>query len=230
MGAASMHGNTSLVVVEDHKMVREMLCRMLMSQEGIDVVASAGTISEAESCVVDKHPDLVLVDVAMPDGSGIEWAQALKVRFPDIKVIFLTASETESTVLAAIDTGAEGYLVKSSSCEHLIEAIQSVASGECVYDPSVTGPILRRVAKDTPAGNGVTRQRLTLGLSAREMEIALLVARGLTNQEIAGAMFVSVNTVKTHLRRIFQHLGITSRRELANIQLTQSSPSKLSKN
>jgi DNA-binding NarL/FixJ family response regulator len=199
-------------------MVREMLVRLLSSQDGIEVVGSAGTISEAKAIARETRPDLVLLGISLPDGSGVELAKDLKTRRPELKVVFLTAYDSEETALAAIDTGAEGYIGKRSSCEDLLNAVRSVASGGYAFDPSVVAPILRRVAKSQPLLGDTTSQPKSPCLSAREREIAVLVAKGMTNQEIAAATFVSVNTVKTHLRRIYQQLGISSRKELARYQ------------
>lgn len=205
--------STKLTVVEDHEIVRELLVRMLSSHDDFKVSASAGSIADARTVVESSRPDVVLLDIVLPDGSGIEYARELKAHYPDSKILFLTAFDQEDTLLAAINTGAEGYVVKSSSCDRLIDAIKAVVSGQHVFDPAITAPIIERFARihSTYGSSDISQLKR---LSSREREIASLASNGLTNKEIAKATGVSVNTVKTHLRRIFQHLEVTSRREL----------------
>jgi two-component system, NarL family, response regulator DevR len=207
-------GHTTLAVIEDHSLVRELLVRMLSDIEGLAVSGSAGTIAQAQTILESEHPDIILLDVVLPDGSGIDWARSIKKVHPDIKILFLTAFHEEDTLLEAINTGAEGYMVKTSSCERLIDAVRAVAAGEHVFDPSITATIIERIARihDSFKPSGSDTQ--VRGLSAREMEIATLASNGLTNKEIANAVAVSVNTVKTHLRHIYQHLNVGSRRDL----------------
>ncbi|OFX18037.1 MAG: hypothetical protein A2Z18_04280 [Armatimonadetes bacterium RBG_16_58_9] len=205
---------TKVLIVQEYRMVTEMVANLLSSQSWIEVVQAVGSLAEAKEALSRSNPHVLLTDTALPDGSGIEWARQVKQDHPGIKIIFLTAADVEDTALAAIGTGAEGYLVERSTCQNLVDAIRSVMSGDCVFDPSLTASIVRRFAADrvcafeSPVAFDLDQ------LSAREREIAELVSEGLTNDEIAKAAFVSVNTVKTHLRRIYQRLGISSRRQL----------------
>jgi DNA-binding NarL/FixJ family response regulator len=194
-------------------MVREMLVHILSEQEIINVVGEAGTLAESRAAIARSHPDVVLLDIAFPDGSGTDFARELKEANPDVRLIFVTAMDQEETVLTAVSTGAEGYLARNSSCEQLVCAVKAIASGGFAFDSSVVAPILRRVAGSERSGLSSSDHDLT-ELSSREREIALLIRQGLSNKEIAGNLSVSINTVKTHLRRIYQHLGISSRREL----------------
>lgn len=215
--SANVAQKTKLVAIEDHRMIREMLVSLLSTQKDIDVVGAAGSLSDAEGLVTRENPNIVLLDIALPDGSGIEWACSHKQNNPDTKIIFLTAHDDEATALAAIKAGAEGYLVKNSSCDRLIDTIKSVASGDYVFDTSITASIIKHFANLYPAAQN-SNDKKYYGLSIREREIVSLVAQGKTNKEIAQEAYVSVNTVKTHLRRIYQRLGITSRRELMQNQ------------
>lgn len=207
---------TTVTVVEDHGMVRELLVRMFATESGFQVSGAAGSIAEAQALVESERPDLVVLDIVLPDGSGIEWARSLKSLHPEIKILFLTAFHEEDKLLEAINTGAEGYVVKTSSCERLLSAVRSVASGEHVFDPAIAAPILERMAKIRSTLGGGAMSTSFRNLSAREREIATLASSGLTNKEIAETVAVSVNTVKTHLRRIYQHLQVNSRRDLTN--------------
>ena len=206
-----------LVVVEDHRMIREMLVQLLSAQERIDVVGAAGSIAEAREMVEHKHPHIVVLDMFMPDESSIEWVRNVKQTHSEIKVLFVTNSASEEMALTAISTGAEGYFVTNSSYEYLLDAIMHVVAGDYVFDTEVMASIVRNLA----ATNSVSVESLfgdrLHSLSSREKEIATLVSRGLTNKEIADATFVTINTVKTHLRRIYQRLGISSRRKLLQV-------------
>lgn len=206
--------STRVVIVEDHDMVREMLSRLLTTQEDISVVGAASTIAESKAAVRQAQPDMVLMDVVLPDGSGIDCARDLKACNPGLSVLFLTAVDEENAVIEAISSGAEGFLLKSTSCEGLIHTIRAVASGKRIYDPAATASILQRLAMDH-VHTATTSTTLAVGnLSAKERQIVDLVSQGLSNKEIADATSTSLNTVKTHMRRIFRRLGVSSRKEL----------------
>jgi DNA-binding NarL/FixJ family response regulator len=150
----------------------------------------------------------------MPDGSGIEWARLLKTDRPEISIIFVTASDSEGSVAEAISIGAEGYVVKNSSSERLVDAIRTVSSGDYIYYPALTLPLIRKTFENTRKDEGPGSQHSIEGLSHREMQVASLVSQGLTYREIAETVDVSINTVKTHVQRIYKRLGVSSRREL----------------
>lgn len=211
---ASMQTKTKVVLVEDHPIVREMMSQMLSNQDDFEIIATADSIAESKAITARMHPDLVVLDVELSDGSGIDLAKELKLEYPDLKIIFLTAYKDAATVLSAINTEAEGYIVKSVSCKRLLDAIRTVAMGGYAFDPSVVAPLLRQMATMSPSIEDCNRNYDFRMLSMREKDIASLAIRGMTNKEIADATFVTVNTVKTHLRRIYQRLGISSRRQL----------------
>jgi len=203
-----------LLVVEDHKVVREALSALLNRQQGIEVVGEAGSIEETKTIAEKVPPDITILDIVLPDGSGIELARYLKSKHPDIKIIFLTGYDSESIAVSAISTGAEGYLVKNSSFDRLVNAVRSVATGDHVYDSSAVASIVRRFTDMYSSSETILAGETIQGLSPKEKRIAALVAQGMTNKEIAALTFISVNTVKTHLRRMFSRLGVSSRREL----------------
>jgi two-component system nitrate/nitrite response regulator NarL len=204
----------SLIVVDDHDMFREMLVHLFTGQKEIEIIGTVGTISEAERIVGEKCPDLILLDLMMPDGSGIEWARTVRRDMPNVKILVVTASDSKDAVVDAINIGAEGYVMKSSSSERLLEAVKAVLFGDYIYYPSFVLSSLRHTGRSQhsviPDGDGVIQS-----LSNREKQIAVMVSQGLTYIEIADEIGVSVNTVKTHVQRIYKRLGVSSRRELA---------------
>ena len=202
---------TTLLIVHRYRMIREMLTELLTGQEWVKAVQEVGSLADAKVTFAETNPSVVLLDVSMPDGASIEWARQIKQSDHQTRIVFLADRGDEDMALAAIAVGAEGYVAESSSCHSLLDSIRAVISGNYAFDPAVTASIIRRFAAARPAS--ITFYDLGQ-LSAREREIADLVAKGFTNYEVAKAAFVSVNTVKTHLRRIYQRLGISSRREL----------------
>ena len=205
---------TRITLIADYGVVRDMLADLLSSEGGFDFAGAFGSIAQSTAAIEERPPDLVLLDPGMLDTSVIERVRDMKLRHSEVRVVLLSTSDNEETVLAAIDAGVEGYLLKDVSRGQLLEALRSVASGEYAFHSSVTAPILRRLAKTQSASGNFSSRHDLQALSAREKEIACLVAQGLTNREVAEAAFVSVNTVKTHLRRIYRRIGISSRRQL----------------
>lgn len=205
---------TKIVVVEDHIMVREAFTRILSCEDGINVVGTAGTVAEAKNLLSNVCPDLVLANVVLPDGSGIDLVQHVKSEYSGVKVILLTALRDEESILLAIEAGVDGYIIKNSSYKSLLESIRLVMDGKQIYDPSIVSPLLRRIVRSTPVL--AYGQTATPGssLSAREREVVRLISRGLTDKEIAQALSLSIHTVKTHVRNVFKRLGLSSRREL----------------
>lgn len=203
-----------LLLVDDHRMFIEMLEHLLSTQKDLEVVGTAGTTAEALEKIAVTQPDVLTIDTALPDGSGIELAQSLKAEYPNISIIMLTASRNEEMIIQAMRAGIEGYVIKSSSSEQLLDAIRTVCSGEYVYYPVLSVSILKQFASLLHSSN--ITEAYSAKLSKRECEIAALIQKGLTYREIAETTCVSINTVKTHVRRIYERLGISSRRELMN--------------
>ncbi|MEN6370461.1 MAG: response regulator transcription factor [Armatimonadota bacterium] len=208
-----MKNTKRLLLVDDHQMFREMLEHMLSAQKDMEVVGTAGTIAEAIEKIEKTCPDVITIDVLMPDGSGIELAQSLKTSYPGIAIVFLTACRNEETIIQAMRAGVAGYVIKSSSSEQLLDAIRTVCSGEYVFYPALSMSIFQQFATALRSTE-MADTNYSGKLSKRETEIAGLISQGLTYREIAEATCVSINTVKTHVRRIYERLGISSRRDL----------------
>ena len=199
-----------VLLVDDHEIVRAGL-RSVLTGVGIEIAGEAQTASEAISAATRLKPDMVLMDVRLPDGSGVEACREIRATHPETKVLFLTAFEDEDAMLATVFANADGYLLKEIGSENLIQAIKTAAHGLLVLDPVSRRHILERFHRQiaAPADTGES------GLSAQERRVLALVAEGRTNKEIASAMGLSPKTVKNYLSHVFQKLQITRRSEAA---------------
>jgi len=199
-----------LLVVDDHEVVRLGLIAFLDRREQYQVVAGAGTCAEALAQARRFLPDIVLLDIQLPDASGIEACQLLRDEFPDIRVVFLTSSPDELDVFAAIASGARGYVLKQTRSAQLVRTLDAVGRGESLFDTAVTGMVLQRVRRIA----GGTYQDEATTLTVREREILPLIAAGHTNREIAAAVFLSDKTVKNYVSSILAKLGLDRRAQV----------------
>ena len=195
-----------LVVVDDHGLFRAGLVSLLGEMPEFQVVGEAGDGREALVVIADTKPDVVLLDVNMPVMSGVDTVTALKERDLKCHVLMLTISKHEDDLFGAIQAGADGYLLKNAEPEELRKAIAMVALGQSVVSPEVTRPLLKAVA---------STQGLIMdgGLSKREVEVLEHLAQGKTTNQIAEELFVSENTVKTHVRHILGKMEASNRAE-----------------
>jgi DNA-binding NarL/FixJ family response regulator len=200
-----------LVVVDDHEIVRQGLQSLLARRPAFQVVAEAGTVAEAVAVASRFKPDLVLMDVRLPDGSGIEACRAIRAARPETRVVMLTSYPDEDAVLAAILAGASGYLLKEIRGRDLVTALESVGRGDSLLDPAVTERVLERVRR---MADGSAHQELA-ELTAQERKILLLVADGKTNREIAAEVFLSEKTVKNYVSSILSKLDLQRRAQVA---------------
>jgi DNA-binding NarL/FixJ family response regulator len=200
-----------LLVVDDHEVVRQGLVALLDRRSGFEVVAQAGTVGEAIAESARFAPDVVIMDVRLPDGSGIEACREIRAARPETRVVMLTSYPDEEAVLSAIIAGAAGYLLKQVRGRDLVSAIESVGRGDSLLDPAVTEKVLARVRA---AANGGADDELA-DLTAQERRILLLVAEGKTNKEIAGEIFLSDKTVKNYVSSILSKLSLLRRTQAA---------------
>jgi two-component system, NarL family, response regulator LiaR len=203
-----------VLLADDHALVREGTRRLLEAEGDIRVVAEAGdgfeTVREAER----THPDVAIVDVAMPNMSGIEATRRVKSLLPGIAVLALTAYDDDQYILALLDAGAAGFMLKDVRGQDLVEAVRAVSRGESVLQPRVAARAARRAA------TGRAQQAVTVPpLSEREMEVLREAARGLPNKDIARRLNLSVRTIHTHLGNIFTKLAVGSRTEAVLLAL-----------
>jgi DNA-binding NarL/FixJ family response regulator len=201
-----------VLICDDHALFRRGLTMVLESEEGIEVVGEAedghSAIQKAEELV----PDVVLMDVRMPHVNGIEATRRIAEVDPSAKILMLTVSDEEDDLYDAIKAGATGYLLKEISIEEVAEAIRAVVSGQSLISPSMASKLLAEftsLAKKADEKQAVPSPRLT----ERELGVLKLVAQGMSNREIAGALYISENTVKNHVRNILEKLHLHSRME-----------------
>ena len=200
-----------LLVVDDHEVVRQGLVAMLDRRDGFEVVAQAGTVAESIDAAARYEPDLVIMDVRLPDGSGIEACRDIRSARPETRVIMLTSYPDEEAVLSAIIAGASGYLLKQIRGRDLVNALEAVGRGESLLDSAVTEKVLERVRR---MASGAEADELS-DLTAQERKILLLVAEGKTNKEIAAEVFLSDKTVKNHVSSILSKLNLQRRAQAA---------------
>ena len=200
-----------LLVVDDHEVVRQGLVALIDRREKFQVVAEAGTVEEALDAARRFQPDLVIMDVRLPDGSGIEATREIRAENPAIRVVMLTSYPDEEAVLSAIIAGASGYLLKQIRARDLVIALEAVGRGESLLDPAVTEKVLERVRR---IASGTYTDELAQ-LTAQEQKILQLVAEGKTNKEIASEVFLSDKTVKNYVSSILSKLNLQRRAQAA---------------
>jgi two-component system response regulator DevR len=210
-GTAGSEKQHRLLVVDDHEVVRQGLVAMLQRRPGFQVVAEAGTAAEAIDMARRYQPDLVVMDVRLPDGSGIEACREIRAEMPGTRVVILTSYPDEEAVFSAIVAGASGYLLKQVRGRDLVAALESVGRGESLLDPAVTEKVLERVRRIATGGASDELAQLT----AQEQKILLLVAEGKTNKEIATEVFLSDKTVKNYVSSILSKLNLQRRAQAA---------------
>lgn len=200
-----------LLVVDDHEVVRRGLASLLDRRSGFEVVAQAGSVAEAITLAALHEPDLVIMDVRLPDGSGIEACREIRAARPETRVVMLTSYPDEEAVLSAIIAGASGYLLKQIRGRDLVSALEAVGRGESLLDSAVTEKVLERVRR---MASGSTTDELA-DLTSQERKILLLVAEGKTNKEIAAEIFLSDKTVKNYVSSILAKLNLQRRTQAA---------------
>jgi two-component system, NarL family, response regulator DevR len=200
-----------LLVVDDHEVVRQGLVAMLDRRDGFEVVAEAGSVAEAIAMARRFEPDIVVLDVRLPDGSGVEACREIRAERPATRIVMLTSYPDEEAVLSAIVAGASGYLLKQIRARDLVNAIEAVGRGESLLDPAVTEKVLERVRR---IANGEATDDLAQ-LTSQEQKILLLVAEGKTNKEIAADVFLSDKTVKNYVSSILSKLNLERRAQAA---------------
>lgn len=199
-----------VLIVDDHDVVREGLRALLRRHDGLTIVGEADSVATAIAQANKTQPDIVILDVRLPDGSGVEACREIRAQRPDTRVLMLTSYSDDEAVLASIMAGASGYLLKQTRSRSLIDAIERVLRGESLLDPSVTSRILERLR----SGRDEKDEQLAL-LSEQEQKIINLIAEGKTNKEIAEDIFLSDKTVKNYVSSILSKLNLRRRSEAA---------------
>jgi DNA-binding NarL/FixJ family response regulator len=199
------------MLVDDHDVVREGLKTLLTRREGFQVIAQAGTVADAITEADRAQPDVIVMDVRLPDGSGIEACREIREARPETKVVILTSYADDDAVFAAILAGASGYVLKQTRGNAVADAIAAVARGESLLDPSVTQKVMERMRSATARKESDPLDKL----NEQEHKILQLIAEGKTNKEIAADVFLSDKTVKNYVSSILTKLNLRRRSEAA---------------
>jgi len=200
-----------VIVADDHAIVREGVRMILAREPDIEVVGEAADGEQALELVAAQRPQVVIMDISMPGMGGIEATQRLKAEHPEIQVLALTMHEDESYVFQLLRAGAAGYVLKRAAAQDLVQAVRAASRGEAFLYPSVARKVVEDYLKRVETGE--ERERYD-GLTAREKEILTLIAGGLSNQQIAEKLYISIKTVQTHRAHILEKLGLHDRTEL----------------
>ncbi len=202
-----------LLLADDHAVLRQGTAELLRREPDLDVVGEAGNGQQAIEMTRALAPDIVIMDVRMPVLSGIEATRRIRAEMPAVQVLVLTAHDDDQYVFSLLQAGASGYLLKTAPVSELVKAIRLVRAGESPLDPAIARKVVVRLSSEAkpvpPEQPESARQELT----ARELEVLQLLARGMNNRAIADALYVSDRTVQTHLTSIFAKLGVASRLE-----------------
>ncbi|WP_067840176.1 response regulator [Amphibacillus sediminis] len=196
-----------IVVVDDHDVVRKGVISYLETEEHFDIVGEASSGHEGVITVLNKRPDVVLMDLMMENGSGMEATKAIKEALPECKVIILTSYYDDEQVFPVLEAGAFSYLLKTASAEEIVAAIEKAYHGETVIEPKVAHKVMTRFHRKDP--------ELHEQLTEREREVLICLANGASNQEIADQLFIGIKTVKTHVSNILRKLDVHDRTQAA---------------
>ncbi len=199
-----------LVVVDDHILFREGLIAIVRSVPDIEVVGQAGNVREAIELVRTIKPDIILMDFGLPDGTGADATRAILKEYPECKIVFLTMSEEDEDLFAAIRSGARGYLLKNLHPAKLISTLRSVQQGESALSRTMTLRVMEELSRTR-----ITEYPVEITLTHREIDVLRAVATGLSNNDIANHLFITENTVKYHVHSILDKLKLTNRKEAA---------------
>lgn len=204
-----------VLVVDDHRVVRAGLVALLSRHPQIDIVGEAGDGQEAVDLANKLQPHVVLMDIRMPEMDGVEATRHIKATFPATEILILTTYDDDDLIYSGIEAGAKGYLLKDAPPDELISAIIQVSKGNSILPPAVAAKLVARIHQKP------SKADLAESLTERETEILQLIARGTSNREIASKLYISENTVKTHISNLLQKLDAKDRAEAVAKALTQ---------
>ncbi|MFI2641184.1 response regulator [Streptomyces sp. NPDC018610] len=200
-----------VVVADDQTVVREGIVMLLGLLPGLEVVGAAGDGDEAVRLVAELAPDVVLMDLRMPRCDGVEATRRIRSEHPGTQVVVLTTYADDESLFPALRAGARGYLTKDAGGDEIVRAVESVLSGEAGLSPGIQRRLLERLSEPAPGPGEAPVAETPDGLTARECEVLVLIAEGLSNQEIARRLHVSTATVKTHINNLFAKTGLKGR-------------------
>jgi len=207
----------NVLVVDDHRVVRAGLVALLRQNQSLNVVGEAGNGEEAVRLAGQLQPDVVLMDMQMPVMTGVEATQRIKAQWPAIQVLVLTTYDDDELIWGGLQAGAKGYLLKDAPPEELLQGIRAVAAGQSLLPPQIAAKVMQVISQGGPGGKSESADQLT----ERELEILGLMAQGAANKEIAASLYISENTVKTHISNLFQKLDVRDRTEAVTRALSR---------
>ncbi|WP_217586000.1 response regulator transcription factor [Lentibacillus saliphilus] len=196
-----------VVVVDDHDIVRKGIIAYLQTDEEIEVVGQAASGREGAAVILKEKPDVVLMDLMMDDGNGIEATAQVMAEYPTCKIIILTSFYDDQQVFPAIEAGAFSYILKTSSASEIVDAIKKAGQGETVIEPKVAGKMMTKYRAQTKQPHD--------DLTERELEVLLCIGEGMTNKEISDKLYIGIKTVKTHVSNILSKLDLGDRTQAA---------------
>jgi len=198
-----------VLLVDDHEVVRAGLRALLEAQDGIEVVGEVGTAADAVRHVGFDAPDVVVMDVRLPDGSGVEATRKIRDRWPDVAVLVLSSFADEEALMSSIEAGASGYLLKRVDTDAIVDAVRAVGAGESLLDPAMTKQLFTKLRDSDREDELIAR------LSGQERRILTRLAQGKTNREIADEMYLAEKTVKNYVSNLLAKMGMARRSEAA---------------
>jgi DNA-binding NarL/FixJ family response regulator len=204
-----MRDKIRILLADDHAVVRQGIRQFLEEAGDIAVVAEAGDGAQALRLVEAHQPDVAVLDIRMPEVTGVEVARRIKERFPQVRVLVLTAYDDDPYVFALLQAGADGYVLKTASGDELVRAVRTVYAGETALSPEIAGKVVRQATRRRPEGAADQVEPLT----DRELDVLRLAARGLTNRAIGHELGISHRTVQGHLQSVYGKLDVNSRTE-----------------
>jgi len=193
-----------VVIADDHNVVRKGIRDLLSDEDDIDVVGEARNGQEAVDLASALKPDVVVMDIAMPELSGVEATRQIRASIPSVRVLVLTAYEDDPYIYSLLDAGAAGYILKTAESREIVRAVRTTAAGQSAIDPAVAPRLIARLVQPAPSGDTLTE---------RELDVLRRAARGLTNKQIGADLAISDRTVQNHLANIYAKLGVASRTE-----------------
>lgn len=204
-----------ILVIDDQILFRDGLTSLLCSQPDFEVVGSAGSVHEGCEQALLFHPDIILMDFSLPDGTGLDATRTILAHVPDCRIVFLTVHESDENLFAALRLGAKGYMLKNIGSLELLASLRALDRGEDAVSRKMVTRIVEEFARTPDAGSA--DHKIFANLSPRELDVLREIEGGATNLEIAQRLFLSVNTVKHHVRNVFGKLGVKNRRQVATL-------------
>ncbi|MFA1819061.1 response regulator [Virgibacillus oceani] len=196
-----------VIVVDDHDVVRKGIIAYLQTEDNIDVIGEASSGNDGAALIIEKQPDVVLMDLIMENGTGIDATKQVMEKYPECKIIILTSYYDDEQVFPAIEAGAFSYILKTSSATEIAGAIKKAADGENVIEPKVAGKMMTNFRQE--------KRKLHEDLTERELEVLICIGNGMTNQEISEKLYIGIKTVKTHVSNILSKLEVHDRTQAA---------------